>query len=76
MQQITKLLALCWHPATRIMPAGPYEGQAPTRGYEEDLAHQARVQLIEIIATGRYVCCGTYILPYASTFVCQESLTV
>jgi len=46
------------------------------REYEEDLAHQARMQLIEIIVTGRYVCCSTYILPYASAFVCRESLTV
>ena len=34
------------------MPAGPYEGQVPVREYEEDRAHEGRMQLIEISVTG------------------------
>ena len=40
-------------PITRIMPAGPYEGQVPVGEYEKDRAHKARMQLIEMTVTGR-----------------------
>ena len=39
-------------PITRIMPAGPYEGQVPVREYEEDPAHEGRIQPNEITVTG------------------------
>jgi hypothetical protein len=29
------------------MPAGPYDGQIPAREYEEDRAHEGRIQLIK-----------------------------
>jgi hypothetical protein len=29
------------------MPAGPYHGQVPVREYEEDRAHEGRIQLIK-----------------------------
>jgi hypothetical protein len=46
------ITALCCYPITRIMPAGPYEGQVPVREYEEDRAREARIQLIEITVKG------------------------
>jgi len=40
------------YPISRIMPAGPYEGQVPMREYEEHRAHEGRMLLIEITVTG------------------------
>jgi hypothetical protein len=40
------------YPITRIVRAGPYKGQAPVMGYDEDRAHEGRMQLFEITVTG------------------------
>jgi hypothetical protein len=37
------------------MPARPHEGQVPAREYEENRAHEGRMQLIEITVTGHEV---------------------
>ena len=36
----------------RIMPAHLYEGQVSVREYEEDRAHEGRMQLSEVTVTG------------------------